>query len=231
MSSPQDRITAFWSKVADGYESHPGNVEQPGSAGYESWCSVIWSALPREPARILDVATGTGFAALIAARAGHEVTGIDLAEPMLAVGRSHAREQGLQVSFTMGDAVEPPFRAGSFDIVMSRHLLWTLREPEVAFRNWRTLLRPGGGVVAIDGLWELASDEPGAGEPDSANVFTAHYTAETMGALPIQRVGTLDNLAAMLTGAGFVGVTVEALKQLPPPEDGPAIRYLARGLA
>jgi ubiquinone/menaquinone biosynthesis C-methylase UbiE len=227
MTTAQDRITAFWSTVAEGYETYPGNVEPVGTPEYQAWVSVIQSALPASPARVLDVATGTGFAALIAAAGGHHVTGIDLAEPMLEVAREHTRQRALDIEFALGDALQPPFPPESFDIVMSRHLLWTLRQPEVAFENWRRLLRPRGFVLAIDGLWELPVDDA-VTQLDPENVFAVHYTPDTMSALPIQRIGTFGNLARMFSAAGFVDVSVEELTQLPPPEDGPATRYLAR---
>jgi len=42
---------------------------------------------------------------------------------------SPARDCGPAITFAVGDAVDPPFPAGSFDVVASRSLLWTLRQP------------------------------------------------------------------------------------------------------
>lgn len=63
--------------------------------------------------------------ARIAAELGHEVTAIDLSAGM--VEASAVRDTGLGITFAVGDAVKPPFPAGSFDAVVSRSLLWTLR--------------------------------------------------------------------------------------------------------
>ena len=145
----QDRITAFWDAVAPGYET-PDNVAAPGTAEYANWVEALRSVLPASPARILEVGTGTGFAARIAAELGHQVTAIDLSEGMLEA--SSARHRGLAITFAVDDAVDPAFPAESFDVVLSRSLLWTLREPGKAFRNWYELLSPGGRVVAIYGL-------------------------------------------------------------------------------
>jgi 2-polyprenyl-3-methyl-5-hydroxy-6-metoxy-1,4-benzoquinol methylase len=59
--------------------------------------------------RVLDVATGTGNAAVAAARNGCEVTGIDYVPALLERGRARAAAEGLQVSFQEGDAEDLAF--------------------------------------------------------------------------------------------------------------------------
>lgn len=84
---------------------------------------------------MLDVGAGTGFLAFLAAELGHKVTGIDLAEGMLAVAREQATEVTNPPNFLIGDAIAPDFPPESFAVIMSRHVLWTLRDPASAFRN------------------------------------------------------------------------------------------------
>jgi ubiquinone/menaquinone biosynthesis C-methylase UbiE len=127
-ATPQDQVTAFWSMVAPGYEVHPGNVPSPGSALYGRWVEILGQELGPAPRKVLDLATGTGFVALILAELGHPVAAIDLSAEMLAQARKAAGGRP-GVHFELGDAVEPAMAAGSFDAVVSRHLLWTLREP------------------------------------------------------------------------------------------------------
>src|SRR5437870_7759968 len=91
----QRRITAFWDTIAADYEAHPGNVAAPASAEYQAWVETIRDLLPPAPADVLDIGTGSGFAALIAAALGHRVTGIDLSEPMLHEARTEAEKRGL----------------------------------------------------------------------------------------------------------------------------------------
>lgn len=69
--------------------------------------------------RVLDVATGTGEVAVRAARRGAVVTGVDLAEPMLAKARGRAAEEGLAITFDQGDAEYLPYEDGCFDVVVS----------------------------------------------------------------------------------------------------------------
>src|SRR3954464_8532637 len=69
--------------------------------------------------RVLDLATGTGNAALLAARAGAETTGLDAAARLIDVARSRARDEGLAVRFEVGDAQELPYEDATFDVVVS----------------------------------------------------------------------------------------------------------------
>lgn len=69
--------------------------------------------------RVLDVACGTGNAALPAARAGGDVTALDLAPELLEAGRKKSDAEGLEINWVEGDAEALPFDDGSFDRVFS----------------------------------------------------------------------------------------------------------------
>jgi SAM-dependent methyltransferase len=68
--------------------------------------------------RILDVGTGTGRAALLLARGGAKVTGVDASEEMLRVARARASEESAPVTFLAGDAHRLQFANRSFDVVV-----------------------------------------------------------------------------------------------------------------
>jgi len=63
----------------------------------------------------------------------------------------------------VGDASSPPWQAGSFDVVLTRHVLWAMPDPEAALTGWIGLLGPGGRLILIEGRWSsgvgLASAE------------------------------------------------------------------------
>ena len=73
----------------------------------------------RAGARVLDVATGSGNAALAAARYGCDVTGTDYVESLLERARDRAAAERLAVDFALGDAEEIEYPAASFDAVVS----------------------------------------------------------------------------------------------------------------
>lgn len=68
---------------------------------------------------VLDVACGTGNAAIPAARAGAAVIGLDLVPELLEVGRKKAAAAGVEIEWVEGNAEELPFEADSFDRVFS----------------------------------------------------------------------------------------------------------------
>jgi len=223
----QDRITGFYSAIAEGYEAHAGNVPGFGSAEHHAWERLIGDLLPSPPADVLDVATGTGFLALIAAAQGHRVTGADLAEPMLSLARRTAEARALVVTFTLADAVAPGLPARSFDAVTSRHLFWTLRDPQAALTAWHELLRPGGRMVIIDGFWFDPDTEPEEG------FFESFYDRDTRHSLPGWTHRDVDSILAMVGAAGFTdarAILLEEIHRLAehPPSERPSYAVTAR---
>src|SRR5580698_6559665 len=129
-----DEIRTFWDDDAATYDDAPGH-HPTSAAAQAAWTAALESLLPAPPARVLDCGAGTGFLSLIAARQGHKVTALDLSPGMLERLRSKAAAEGLGIEVVEGPAEEPP--AGPFDVVIERHLIWTLPDPEAALRAWR----------------------------------------------------------------------------------------------
>lgn len=76
---------------------------------------------PSPGERWLDLATGTGAVALRAARAGAEVTGLDLAPQLIETAKRLAAEEGRRLRFDVGDAERLPYADAYFDVVSSAH--------------------------------------------------------------------------------------------------------------
>ena len=214
----QAHITTFWSEVAAGYEAHAGNVAAYGSPEYRTWVDAIASVLPDPPSDVLDLATGTGYVALAAASLGHRVTAVDLAPAMLDELVANATARNLAVDARLGDAVAPEFSPASFDVLTSRHLLWTLREPARAMANWNQLLRSGGRLVAVDGFWFSDWDDGEAPAP-----FVQHYTPDTRHELPLMQLDGPEPILGMLAAAGFIDVAAEPRPDL---DVGSGVPYL-----
>jgi SAM-dependent methyltransferase len=107
-------------------------------------------------AELLDVATGSGNAAIAAARAGAKVTGLDLTPQLLEVARRRAADAGLDISFVEGDAEQLPFGSDSFDLVTSCFGVIFAPRHEQAVAELVRVARPGAtiGITAWtpDGL-------------------------------------------------------------------------------
>jgi SAM-dependent methyltransferase len=99
--------------------------------------------------RVLDVATGTGNVALLAAKSGASVTGLDLAPELIEVARSRARDLGLTVAWVEGDAEDLPFESASFDCVLSAFGVQFAPRHEVAARELVRVCRPGGLIGLV----------------------------------------------------------------------------------
>jgi SAM-dependent methyltransferase len=96
---------------------------------------------------LLDVATGTGNAAIPAARRGARVVGLDLVPELLEVARGRAAEAGVEIDFIEGDAEELPFKDASFDRVSSVFgVMFAPRHQQAAGELVR-VARPGARIV------------------------------------------------------------------------------------
>ncbi|MGW7207683.1 class I SAM-dependent methyltransferase [Streptomyces sp. NPDC054837] len=120
-----------------------------------AWADRLRSWLPGRACDILDLGCGTGSLSLLAAEQGHRVTGVDSSPAMVDLAR--AKLAGRDAAFLVGDAATPPVGEQRFDVVLVRHVLWALPDPGRALRHWRELLRPGGRLVLIEGVWGAVS--------------------------------------------------------------------------
>jgi ubiquinone/menaquinone biosynthesis C-methylase UbiE len=153
VSIVKDQIRNYWEGNASSYDKSYGHGLKTAQEK-DLWLNLLARNISKEKgAKILDVGCGTGFLSLLLAELGHTVTGIDLSAEMRNQATKKARQAKLQASFMAGDAESPPFPENSFDIIISRHLLWTLPSPSKALGNWHHLLSPGGTVIIIDGIW------------------------------------------------------------------------------
>jgi ubiquinone/menaquinone biosynthesis C-methylase UbiE len=100
--------------------------------------------------RLLDVATGSGNAALAAARRGLDVTGVDYVPALLDRARRRADADGLSIEFVEGDAEALPFEDGSFDVTSSVFGAMFAPDQEQTASELARVTRTGGriGIVA-----------------------------------------------------------------------------------
>ena len=101
----------------------------------------------RAGARVLDVATGSGNAAIAAARFGCDVTGTDYVESLLERARERAEAERLPVDFALGDAEDIEYATGSFDAVVSVFGSMFAPDHRRTAAEMLRVTRPGGTVA------------------------------------------------------------------------------------
>ncbi|MGW0815288.1 class I SAM-dependent methyltransferase [Streptomyces viridiviolaceus] len=139
-----------WDAQAAAFDDEPDHGLRDAGVR-RAWARRLSSWLPARPGDVLDAGCGTGSLSLLAAEQGHRVTGVDRSPAM--VERARAKLAGRDAVFLTGDAAAPPVGQQRFDAVLVRHVLWTLPDPGRALRHWRELLRPGGRLILVEGVW------------------------------------------------------------------------------
>jgi len=194
-------VAAHWGRRAAHFDEDFGHsIRTPEERA--AWGRVFTLALGgRERLDALDVGCGTGFLSLELAARGHRVTGIDFAPEMLALAKEKAAKAGAAIRFEHADAENLPFAAASFDLVITRHVLWTLPHPEAAIVEWMRVLRPDGRLAVIDGHSLVA---PGDEQAQSAR-RSAEY-APIGDQLPFLTGKPQEEIEALFRSKGLVAV-------------------------
>ncbi len=141
----KQKVTEVFDLVADGYD-HPSLRFFPSCAD-----ALIHFIRPQPGSKILDVATGTGVAAVAAARtigSSGRVQAIDLAEDMIEKAIMNVEKMALNnVDFHVMDAEQVEFKSNYFDAVMCSFGIFFLPDMQAALTNWLRVLKPGGQVA------------------------------------------------------------------------------------
>lgn len=203
----RDEIRDYWSDRAAIFDRDPGHRIADG-AEMAAWEALFRAHLgPGNERRLLDLASGTGEIARLCRRMGFAVTGLDWAEPMLAKARAKLPE----VRFLQADAERTMLPDASFDVIVTRHLVWTLVDPAAAFAEWHRVLAPGGQLLVVDGdfvtrSWLVrllarmnSSTVQGAGSRHRDILSRVHFSDGA-------RAGAV---VALLQDAGFVDIRVD----------------------
>ncbi len=144
-----------WDRVAPAWEKWDRMLDQ--NMAFINY-RLVGDARLRSGHRVLDLGSGTGYPALLAAQAvGEEgsVVGLDLAERMLGVANRKAGELKLSnVTFRTEDVTTLPFGPSSFDAVTSRFCLMFLPDIPKAVGEIVRVLKPGGYLAAA--VWSAA---------------------------------------------------------------------------
>jgi SAM-dependent methyltransferase len=123
----------------------------------DAWRRLLLAHLPTAPAAIADIGCGTGSLSVLLATEGYAVTGLDFAPAMIRAARAKARASDVSARFVLSDATAPTLPPSSFDVVLTRHVLWAMPDVDRALAAWLRLLLPGGALVLIEGRWSTGA--------------------------------------------------------------------------
>jgi ubiquinone/menaquinone biosynthesis C-methylase UbiE len=205
----KQRVAAHWDRRAAHFDEDFGHSIRT-SAERAAWDRILDRVLAgRGSLEALDAGCGTGFLSFELATRGHHVIGVDFAPAMIAEARRKAAARGTAIAFEEADVERLPFSPGRFDLVISRHVLWTLPHPEAAVDEWIRVLRPGGRLVVVDSQPEAA-----AGLPPSENARRSEEYEAVGDQLPFLGGRSREEIEALFVAHGLVDVGSDPLLDL-----------------
>lgn len=220
----RDEIKAYWSARAATFDLSPGH-EIFSEEERLAWLALVEKHLGKGEGRsALDLASGTGVISHLMDDLGFRVTGLDWAEPMLERARAKAKSRKRTIAFRMGDAENTMEPDAAHDVIINRHLVWTLVDPKAAFAEWLRVLKPGGSLLIVDGdfvtvgvaeklLTNLANwlQKRGLLKADPlrapADMMQVHYSI--LSRVYFSNGARAEAVAALLRETGFENVVVD----------------------
>lgn len=158
-----DDSRALWDAEAEAFDDAADHGLRDPEVR-RAWADLLLPLINGRGRRIADLGCGTGtLSLLLADEGGHFVSGVDFSSEMIRRARDKSDRTIPKPVFTVSDAANPPLPPGSFDVVLSRHVLWTMPDPAAALQNWIELLTPTGVLILVEGRWHtgvgLTADE------------------------------------------------------------------------
>ncbi len=145
-----DNIKDYWDKRAPGY-SEKSAAELSGIDAH-IWSKRLSDLLPtKKELCCLDIGCGPGFLGILLCKMGHCVTFSDYSQGMLDQAKLNVQGEGYIFNSARCDAQNTDFDDESFDVIVSRNLVWNLESPQCAYKEWLRILKPGGKIVVFDG--------------------------------------------------------------------------------
>ncbi len=147
-------IEDYWTKRSQNFSDSIERSIADGS--YLYWLNQINEELvPGRKLKVLDCGCGPGFFSIILGREGHFITAVDYSDGMVKMANKNFKKYGVVAKAEKMDAHNLTFPDNSFDLIVSRNIMWTLADPPRVYSEWMRVLRPGGKIVTFDGNYKL----------------------------------------------------------------------------
>ena len=203
-----DRFKAFeaqgWTDQAETYGELSGQITRRFAE------PLLDAAGVRHGHRVLDVASGPGYVAELAAARGANPAGVDISEGMVALARTNHPE----LEFVMGDAEDLPYEDSSFDAVVGSFVINHLPAPEVGVAEAARVVVEGGGIAFS--VWQrpdrMLIMGLIAGAIEAAGVEGDERSAGIPAGPDAYRFADPGEFERLLEGAGLTEVAVEPVE-------------------
>lgn len=206
----RDDIRDYWSDRAATFDDEPGHRIDSDMA---AWQALFRCHLGDADGRaLLDLASGTGEIARLCQSLGFAVTGLDWSEAML----DRARRKLPEVNFLQADAERTTLLPASMDVIVTRHLVWTLVDPVAAFAEWFRVLKPGGTLLVVDGdfvskglLGRIFQRMLPIGSHSSTSAANAARHKDILSRVYFSAGARADRVATLLSAARFDRIEID----------------------
>jgi ubiquinone/menaquinone biosynthesis C-methylase UbiE len=217
----REEIKEYWSMRAATFDEQPGH-EIFSESERSAWHALFERHFGKgDGRRALDLASGTGVISHLMHDLGFAVTGMDWSEAMLEKARAKSKQRGLNIRFLLGDAERTLEEDDSYDVIVTRHLVWTLVDPKAAFAEWFRVLKPGGKVLVVDGdfvspTWATKFNKAMAGFLESLGLrksvdAVAHMKThrDILARVHFSEGARADEVAKLLEQTGFDPIAID----------------------
>jgi SAM-dependent methyltransferase len=203
-------LIEHWERAAQGWGTQADRVR---AMGMPVSAAMIERLALQPGERVLELAAGPGDTGFLAAELilpGGTLISSDAAEAMLDVARTRAAELGVEnVEFKRLELEWIDLPTADVDAILCRWGLMLTLDPEAAMHEARRVLRPGGRVALA--VWDEPKFNPWATVPTDALVALGHAEQPDRSAPGMFALASRERLTALLEGAGFGDVDVEAV--------------------
>ena len=148
-----ENIRKYWNMRAEGYSRQNRDELKDQSRKIEE--KILKYAPKKEGLKVLDLGCGPGIFSIILAKKGYKVTAVDYSEEMIAEAKKNAEALGTDITFYRMDAQHLEFDSETFDMIVTRNMMWCLENPRHAYEEWIRVLKNGGIIINCDGNYYL----------------------------------------------------------------------------
>lgn len=224
MDNIKNQIASRWDELSKSYDDQYSHGLKSKEEKIQ-WKTFLQNIVDGHNKEVLDVGTGTGFLAILLSELEHRCTGIDISEGMMSVARKKAAENNLDIKFCTGDAENLSIEDNRYDVVINRHLLWTIPHPEKALQEWIRVLKPGGKLIILDGDWFyknkfndfkiwLGNFLIKITESKDSSDHNSNYSEEIKAMLPMMKDENARNVYKFLKNSGLDNVEVISMSEV-----------------